>query len=119
MDKMQKKLIADRWDEAHEKQLETLLQENEGMRKLFEEHPEKKELYKFKILDSESSYIPGVPLTTKQCETCIFCLVRPPFGRLPNNAHCRIYDNSGKPSTILYDGEPCEYYEREKRKPKQ
>ena len=35
-----------------EKMLEDCLKKNETLRTLFEEHPEKKEEYKFKILDS-------------------------------------------------------------------
>ena len=52
LDAAQKKLIAERWDEAHERMLESVLAENEELRKVFEESPEKKELYKFKILDA-------------------------------------------------------------------
>ena len=115
MDAAQKKLIADRWNDEHERQLEAVLADNEELRKVFEESPEKRELYKLKILDAEGAAGGHIALTTKQCETCIFCLIRPPFGRLPDNAHCRIYENPGKPAAILYDGEPCEYYEKEKR----
>lgn len=52
LDVAQKKLIAERWDEAHEWMLEGVLAENEELRKVFEESPGKKELYKFKILDA-------------------------------------------------------------------
>jgi hypothetical protein len=55
MDEMQKKMVADFWDDKHEKQLEEMLLSDNGteLRKLFQDHPEKKEEYKFKILDSE------------------------------------------------------------------
>lgn len=57
MDEMQKKVVADFWDDRHEKQFEEMLLSDTGteLRKLFKKHPEKKEEYKFKILDSEWS----------------------------------------------------------------
>lgn len=49
------------------------------------------------------------------CETCIFATVREPFGRLPKLANCKIYEGSHlKPDEVVFDGAPCEYYEKEK-----
>lgn len=88
-----------------------VLKTNDELRKLFEKDPGKKETYKFKILDSEGGG-GGVPLTIEQCKTCMFCLQREPFGRLPDNGECMIFEN-GKPNEILFDGEHCEYYEKQ------
>lgn len=113
MDEMQKRLIKDYWDQKHEDMLNRELETNDELRKLFEKHPEKKEQYKFKILDSEDEVFGRCHLTIQQCETCMFCLQREPFGRLPENGDCMIFEN-GKPNAILFDGAPCEYYEKQK-----
>ncbi|MBQ6744095.1 MAG: hypothetical protein IJR05_05005 [Acidaminococcaceae bacterium] len=52
MDEMQKKLIETCWNEQLEQMLEDCLKENKELRMLFEKHPEKREEYKFKFLDS-------------------------------------------------------------------
>lgn len=50
------------------------------------------------------------------CQTCMFVTVREPFGRLPKLANCKIYEgNDLKPDEVLFDGEPCEYYEPDKK----
>ena len=48
MDKLQKQIVADFWDEEHEKQLNEMLSSDGGaeLRKLFQKRPEKKEEYK-------------------------------------------------------------------------
>lgn len=51
------------------------------------------------------------------CLTCKFATVREPFGRLPKLSNCKIYEDADlKPDEVLFDGEPCEYYEPEKGK---
>ncbi|MEY8317744.1 hypothetical protein AALB19_10590 [Oscillospiraceae bacterium 50-58] len=51
------------------------------------------------------------------CQTCMFVEVREPFGRLPKVAHCKIYEAPEmKPEEVYLKGEPCEYYEKDKRK---
>ena len=57
--------------------------------------------------------------THEQCSTCIFCEVIEPIGRQPQTRYCKIYgakDSHGKPDEVIYGGERCEFYEREKRK---
>lgn len=118
MDAAQKKLIADLWDEEHERQLEEILAENEELRKVFEENPEKKELYKFKILDAGEGGGGRTPSQHFSCLTCMFAETIDPIGRQPQTRYCMIYgakDSHGKPDEVLYGGEPCEYYERESK----
>ena len=120
MDKLQKQIVADFWDEEHEKQLNEMLSSDGGaeLRKLFQKHPEKKEEYKFKILDSENNAYGSRVKTRIQCESCLFCDVIDPVGRVPQSRYCLIYDvksTHGKPDEILYDGEKCEFYEKEKK----
>ena len=114
MDTKQKQLIAERWDESHEKQLKKVLSENEELRKVLSQSSEKMEMYKLKILESEQI---EYPLPTKEicCRDCKFQL--PPIsigGKITsrfNWGKCRIMDN--KPYEVLYDGVKCEYYEKE------
>lgn len=112
MNAEQKRIIKELWTEHHEKLLNKELEANDELRKLFEKHPEKKDEYKFKILDSEGGG-GGRSLTIQQCKTCMFCLKREPFGRLPEHSNCMIYED-GKPEEVFHDGEPCEYYEKQK-----
>lgn len=105
------------WDETHEKQLEDILENNAELRKVFETHPERKNLYKLKILDSEITEAPSPPENI-YCKSCIFQL--PPIsidGTMTSRCNwgrCKILDE--KPYDVLYKGAKCEYYEREKRK---
>ncbi len=73
MNKHDQKMIEKYWDEAHEKMLESVLVDNEELRQLFETYPERKELYKFKILDSEVLEAPTSP-TDICCKSCSFQL---------------------------------------------
>lgn len=52
-DEYQKHLIDTYWDASHEEQLERAIANSPELRELFEKHPERIEMYKFKILDSE------------------------------------------------------------------
>lgn len=61
MNKHEQEMIEQYWDEAHEKMLESVLVNNEELRGLFETYPERKEEYKFKILDSEVLEAPTPP----------------------------------------------------------
>jgi hypothetical protein len=49
------------WTKQHERELEEQLSQNEELRELFEQYPERKELYKLKILDSEVTEAPSPP----------------------------------------------------------
>ena len=51
------------------------------------------------------------------CRTCRFAHGKPPFEDSPEKASCMIYEHPEvKPSKVVFDGEPCEYYEPEKGK---
>lgn len=103
------------WDETHEKQLEAVLLNNAELRKVFEAFPERKDLYKLKILDSEVKEVPTPP-DNICCKTCIFRL--PPIsigGKMTsryNWGKCKILNE--KPYEVLYEGAQCEFYEKEK-----
>lgn len=112
MDAEQKRIIKELWTEHHEKLLNKELEANNELRKLFEKHPEKKDEYKFKILDSEGGS-GGYAVTAEQCKTCMFCFRLESLGRVPTCINCMIFEN-GKPDAIYHDGEPCEYYEKQK-----
>lgn len=61
----------------------------------------------------------GRVTTHKWCDACMFCEVINPIGRQPQTRYCKIFeptDSDGKPDEVIYDGEPCEYYEPEKGK---
>lgn len=51
------------------------------------------------------------------CRTCRFAHGMPPFEDSPEKASCMIYEHPEvKPSNVVFDGEPCEYYEKDNRK---
>lgn len=115
MDKFEKQRLKELWDDKHEQQLERILSKNEELRKVFEEHPDRKDLYRLKILDSEIKEAPSPPLKIC-CETCAFQLPPAPVGGVLTSRHtwgsCLILDN--KPHEVLYDGARCEFYEKQK-----
>ena len=116
MNEQEKRLLEQYWDEAHEKQLEKILSENEELRNLLEEHPDRKLLYKLKIINSEKESGGGRITTHKWCDTCMFCGIIEPSGRQPQTRYCRIFtpeDTLGKPDEVIYDGARCEFYEKE------
>ena len=56
-------------------------------------------------------------ISAKFCESCIFCEVREPFGKLPRIGNCRMYQPPhSKPEAVLFGGEECEFYEKEKKR---
>lgn len=103
------------FDELLEKELE----KNQELKQLFEEHPEKKEQYKQKMLDSWDERT-GFTQTeanekAKYCKTCMFSHGKPPYADLPEKCHCMIFEYpNDKPNDVYYDGKPCEYYEKQK-----
>ena len=119
MDANEKKLLENRWDAEHERQFDKVLSENEELRKLFEKYPERKNLYKLKILDSEMIEYPTPP-DDICCKTCVFQLPPVSVGGEMTSRHnwgkCRIMDN--KPFEVLHEGARCEYYEQEKQRKK-
>lgn len=96
-----------------EERIEQEIKKNPELAKIFEKYPERKEMYKQKILDSEGSTFGYLSINPKYCETCIFSHGPAPFADLPRKAHCIIYryeDNNSKPDKVYYDGQLCEYY---------
>lgn len=96
------------------------LTKNPELRKVFEEYPEKRELYKQKIIDSynESGGYSEEEKNKrcKFCKTCLFSHGEPPFADLPEKSYCMIYtreSTTGKPKAVYYDGARCEYYANE------
>lgn len=117
MTEQEKRLLEQYWDETHEKQLEKMLSENDELKKVFEKYPDRKDLYKLKIINSEHETCGGCKVTCKWCETCMFCDVVDPIGRQPQTRYCKIYGNNdshGKPDEVIYEGAKCEFYEKQK-----
>lgn len=89
---------------------------NPEFAKFFEEHPERKELYKQKVMDSSNEIWGCRTIDPKYCMTCAFKHGDPPFADLPEKAYCAIYTRESgvqKPPNVYYDGGLCEYYQNE------
>lgn len=102
------------YDEAS-KMVEKEIKRNPELAKVFKEHPERKEMYKQKILDSWDEVWGCRGINPKWCQTCMFAHGKPPFEDLPDKAYCMIYSKDGgeaKPDEVYYDGEECEFYEK-------
>lgn len=96
--------------------IENEIKKNPPLRKVFEEHPERKELYKQKILDSENENSGFLTINPKYCKSCIFSHGVPPFEDSPLKACCKIYSRASglsKPKSVYYDGAKCDYYHKE------
>lgn len=96
-----------------DERIEQEVAKNPGLKKLFEKYPEKKELYKQKILDSENASFGCNKINPKYCRTCIFKNGEPPFADSPEKVFCMIYtyeNGVSKPKAVYYDGQLCEYY---------
>ena len=96
--------------------IEQEIKKNPELKKVFDEHPERKEMYKKKILDSEGENGACLGINPKYCLTCIFAHGDPPFEDRPEKAYCKIYsknDSTGKPKEVYFDGAECEFYEKE------
>lgn len=95
--------------------VEKEIERNTELAKVFKEHPERKEMYKQKILDSWDEVWGCRSINPISCQTCMFAHGKPPFEDLPNKAYCMIYskdDGEAKPPEVYYDGEECEFYEK-------
>lgn len=98
-----------------DERIEREIGRNPELAKVFKEHPERKEMYKQKILDSENEVWGCRRINPQWCQTCMFAHGKPPFEDLPNKAYCMIYskdDSNGKPPEVYYDGEECDFYEK-------
>ena len=90
--------------------------------KLFREHPERIEMYKWKIADvwddggGSSLNEEDVAQQCRACKTCRFAeRSKPPFEKLPYAPYCMIYneaDSQRKPIKVYFGGEECEFYEK-------
>lgn len=120
LEQYKKDLISKYWNDEFEQQLEKVLEENLEMREIFQAHPELKEAYKFKILDSQPLEDNFSPPDDIVCKTCLFRLPPLNVGGTPYERHtvpfCKIYEQpESKPYEILREGASCEYYEPDKR----
>lgn len=56
-------------------------------------------------------------LTVEQCRTCAFSKGPAPWADRPEKAYCIKYprdgSNGSKPDSVLFEGEPCEFYATE------
>ena len=118
MEQYKKDLIAKYWNDAFEQQLQDVLANNPTMVELFAKHPERKEEYKFKILDLQPLKAGPAPPNSIQCKTCLFKLPPLMVGGKSIDRYtvpfCKLYEQpETKPYEVLWEGEPCEYYEKE------
>lgn len=98
-----------------EKQLEKILESNEDLQKIFEEHPERRELYLEKMIDSEEAKPGCAKINPHFCRSCYFANGAAPFADSPEKVYCAIYNRentNGKPPDVYYEGAECEYYEK-------
>lgn len=104
-----------------EKQLDEDLKHNGELRKVFKEHPKRREDYISKLLDSEPLWVDTdaakgkVPsINPISCKSCWFSQGNPPFEDSPEKPYCVMYskeDGQRKPHDVYYEGKDCEYYE--------
>jgi hypothetical protein len=100
------------WDKVID---ETIAKDPE-MKKLFEDDPSKRELYKQKLIDSEGAGGGGLDRNPKYCMTCMFSHGPAPFADSPMKGHCLIYPeelNLSKPHDVYFNGGICQYYAKE------
>ena len=101
----------------YEKMLDKILETNEELRKVFEQHPERRELYIQKLKDSEDESWGCRTINPAFCQTCAFSHGEPPFADLPDKSYCEIYtreNSTGKPPEVYYEGAECEFYIKDK-----
>lgn len=103
-----------------EAMLEKELESNAELKKVFEEHPERRALYLEKLRDTWDSKTgsaqPKANQKAKCCQDCIFSHGEAPFADSPNKAYCEMYPkgmSSGKPHDVYFNGAFCELYEKE------
>lgn len=62
-----------------------------------------------------------LPINPRACKTCLFSHGNPPFEDAPEKKYCMIYsrdEGEQKPPEVYFDGEDCEYYEKDKHRSK-
>ena len=100
-----------------EKEVEKEIAQNEELRKVFEQHPERKAMYIEKMKDAALESPRCATLNPKYCKTCAFAHGAPPFADMPEKAYCEMYprgESTGKPNAVLFEGAECPFYEKEK-----
>ncbi len=96
-----------------DERIEIEIEKNPELKEIFEKYPERKELYRQKIIDSENASSAVVERNPKYCKTCVFRKGKPPFADSPMKAYCAVYTREigiQKPDSVYYDGEECKYY---------
>lgn len=71
-----------------------------------------------KLRASEEERIGCRGINPKYCRSCRFSRGTAPFENGPEKAYCMIFsrnEGEAKPPEVYYDGEPCEFYEKDKR----
>ena len=71
---------------------------------------------KSNLQNANNEIFGGRPTNAMYCKTCMFAANFESIGRQPQMRYCKIYepdDSHGKPDEVLYEGEECEYYEKE------
>ena len=99
----------------YEEKLEKTLENNAELKKVFDEHPERKELYLQKMKEAENESWGCGSINPKFCQSCMFSHGEAPFADAPEKAYCMIYNHEngeGKPPEVYYDGKECEYYNK-------
>jgi hypothetical protein len=70
-----------------------------------------------KFKNSEAEVIGCRGINPRACKTCRFSRGEPPFEDGPEKAYCMIFsrdEGEAKPPEVYYDGEDCEFYEKDK-----
>lgn len=118
MEQYKKDMIAKYWNNGLERQLEEALSDNPALAEVFKKHPERKEEYKFKILDAQPVGEAEMSPDNIQCKSCFFRLPAITVDGRPVERHsvpyCKLYEPpETKPHEVLWDAAPCDYYEKE------
>jgi hypothetical protein len=70
-----------------------------------------------KYEESKAEVIGCRGINPRYCRTCRFSRGEPPFEDAPEKAYCMIFsrdEGEAKPPEVYYDGEECEFYEKDK-----
>ena len=122
MDKKEYEAAVEKKRAEIEKQVEELEKRDKNWADLFKKHPERKEMYIQKILDSEpivenevsESDIKMLQINPAWCRKCLFAHGEAPFEDTPEKRWCEMYrhnNNEQKPSEVYYEGAECEFFE--------
>lgn len=96
-----------------DKMIEEEIKRNPELAKLFKEQPEKKAMYKHKLIDTWDEVLGCTQPNPVWCKTCRFSQGKPPFEDAPDKSYCMIYskdEGEMKPKEVYFDGEECDFY---------